>query len=85
MALPMTGDEEVTVWVHEAVLPALRQAIANLEQEEAAGRYYEIRAGEVSSFRPATVTPKRYLSFHAVGAAIDINSLTNPYRGTTCW
>ena len=81
VALPMTGDREVTVWVHEAVLPALRQAIANLEREEAAGNYYEIRAGDVSSFRPATVAPKRYLSFHAVGAAIDINTTTNPYRG----
>ena len=27
------------------------------------------------------MAPKRYLSFHAVGAAIDINSITNPYRG----
>jgi hypothetical protein len=80
-ALPMTGGEEVTVWVHEAVLPALEAAIANLEREEAAGNYYLIRAGDVSSFRPATVAPKRYLSFHAVGAAIDINTSTNPYRG----
>jgi hypothetical protein len=81
VALPTTGDREVTVWVHEAVLPALRQAIANLEREEAMGNYYEIRAGDVSSFRPATVTPKRYLSFHAMGAAIDINTTANPYRG----
>ncbi len=81
VALPMTGEEEVTVWVHDAVLPALERAIANLEREEAAGHYYEIRAGDVSSFRPATVLPKRYLSFHAVGAAIDINTTTNPYSG----
>ncbi|MFH1331036.1 MAG: M15 family metallopeptidase, partial [Actinomycetota bacterium] len=81
VALPMTGDREVTVWVHEAVLPALQRVIANLEREEAAGNYYEIRSGEVSSFRPATVTPKRYLSFHAMGAAIDVNTTTNPYRG----
>lgn len=81
VALPMTGGREVTVWVHEAVLPALEAAIANLEREEAAGNYYEIRAGDVSSFRPATVTPKRYLSFHAMGAAIDINTSTNPYSG----
>ncbi|MCU0280415.1 MAG: FG-GAP-like repeat-containing protein [Acidimicrobiia bacterium] len=81
VALPMTGDREVTVWVHDAVVPALQQVIANLEREEAAGNYYEIRSGEVHSFRPATVAPKRYLSFHAVGAAIDINSIANPYRG----
>ena len=78
VALPMT-DREVTVWVHEAVLPALEAAIANLEAEEAAGNYYEIRWGDVSSFRPETVWPKRYLSFHAVGAAIDINASANPY------
>jgi len=81
VALPMTGDREVTVWVHDAVLPALERAIANLESEEAAGNYYEMRAGDVSSFNPSTVSPKRYLSFHAVGAAIDINTSTNPYRG----
>ena len=81
VALPMTGDREVTVWVHEAVLPALEGAIANLEAAEAAGSYYEIRWGDVSSFRPETVWPKRNLSFHAVGAAIDINASTNPYDG----
>jgi hypothetical protein len=80
VALPMTGDREVTVWVHEAVLPALEAAIASLEAQEAAGNYYEIRRGDVSSFRPETVWPKRYLSFHAMGAAIDINASTNPYR-----
>jgi len=79
VALPMTGGREVTVWVHEAVVPALEAAIANLEAEEAAGNYYEIRWGDVSSWRPETVWPKRYLSFHAVGAAIDINASTNPY------
>lgn len=79
VALPMTGDREVTVWVHEAVLPALEAVIANLATEEAGGNYYEIRRGDVSSFRPETVWPKRYLSFHAVGAAIDINASTNPY------
>jgi hypothetical protein len=81
VTLPMTGDREVTVWVHAAVVPALEKAIANLEREEAAGNYYEMRAGDVSSFNPSTVSPKRYLSFHAVGAAIDINTSTNPYRG----
>src|SRR4030042_228521 len=74
------AGREVTVWVHEAVLPALEAAIANLEAEEAAGNFYEIRWGDVSSFRPETVWPKRYLSFHAVGAAIDITASANPYR-----
>jgi hypothetical protein len=80
VALPMTGGAVVTVWVHTAVRPALDAAIANLEREQAADNYYEIRSGDVSSFHPATVPPGRYLSFHAVGAAIDINTSTNPYR-----
>ncbi|MBN2114147.1 MAG: hypothetical protein JW785_08480, partial [Acidimicrobiia bacterium] len=63
VALPMTGEDEVTVWVHRAALPALERAIANLEREEAAGNYYLIRRGDVSSFNPSTVRPKRYLSF----------------------
>ncbi|MCJ7725630.1 MAG: M15 family metallopeptidase, partial [Acidimicrobiia bacterium] len=78
--MPMTGDQTVTVWIHSAVRPAFDAAIANLAQEQEFGNYYEIRSGDVSSFRPATVPPKRYLSFHAVGAAIDINTSANPYR-----
>ena len=78
--MPMTGDQTVTVWIHSAARPAFDAAVANLEREQAYGNYYEIRAGDVSSFRPSTVPPKRYLSFHAVGVAIDINTSTNPYR-----
>jgi hypothetical protein len=70
----------VPVWVHERVLPALDQVIDNLEAEAANGRVYQIRSWDTWSFNPVTVPPGRRLSFHAVGAAIDINSTTNPYR-----
>jgi|GEM_PF-1140594 len=73
-----TGD--VGVWVHSRVAPALAAVIRNLEREAAAGRTYAIRSWDTWSYRAATIPPGRYLSFHAVGAAIDINATTNPYR-----
>ena len=79
MQLPMM-DRPYTVWVHERVAPALQQVIDNLDREAAAGNHYTIRAGDTWSYNPITIPPGRSFSFHAVGAAIDINSLTNPYR-----
>ncbi len=70
----------IPVWVHERVAPAVQRVIDNLEAEAAAGRVYTIRSWDTWSFNPVTVPPGRRLSFHAVGAAIDINSTTNPYR-----
>ena len=77
--LPM-ADRPFTLYVHERVVPALEQVIANLEREAAAGRHYTIRAGFTSSYNPITIPGRRHLSYHTVGAAIDINSDTNPYR-----
>jgi hypothetical protein len=68
------------VFVHDRVAPALQPVIEALERERAAGRSYPLDPSSVFSFRPATVPPKRYLSFHAIGAAIDINADSNPYR-----
>jgi hypothetical protein len=70
----------IPVWVHERVAPALQQVIDNLAAEAAAGRVYQIRSWDTWSFNPVTVPPGRRFSFHAVGAAIDINSTSNPYR-----
>ena len=70
----------VGVWVHARVAPALRQVIGNLEREAAAGRTYVIRSWDTGSYRAATIPPYRYLSFHAIGAAIDVNSASNPHR-----
>jgi hypothetical protein len=77
--MPM-ADRPFSLYVHRRVVPALEQVIANLAREAAAGRRYTIRAAYSSSYNPITIPPGRYLSFHAVGAAIDINSDTNPYR-----
>ena len=74
------ADRPFTLYVHERVVPALEQVIANLEREAAAGHRYTIRAGYTSSYNPITIPGTRRFSFHTVGAAIDINSNTNPYR-----
>jgi hypothetical protein len=80
MPMPAPGLPPFTVYVHRRVLPALQEAIDNLEAEQARGNYYIIHRYETFSYNPATIPPDRYLSFHAVGAAIDINTLSNPYR-----
>lgn len=72
-------DRDKPILVHERVLPAYEQVIANLEAEAAKGNIYPIRADHTFSYNPATIPPHSYLSFHAVGASIDINSTTNPY------
>ena len=71
---------DVGVWVHYRVAPALRAVIRNLEREAAAGRTYIIRSWDTGSYRAATIPPHRYLSFHAIGAAIDVNAWSNPHR-----
>jgi hypothetical protein len=77
--LPTVGeDTDNKVWVHERVAPALQRVIDNLLEHQLMGFSYRIEV--TSSFRPSTVPPHRYLSFHAVGAAIDINPTANPYR-----
>ncbi len=73
-----TGD--VGVWVHTRVAPALRAVIRNLAREAAAGRTYTIRSWDTGSYRAATIPPYRYMSFHAIGAAIDVNAASNPQR-----
>jgi hypothetical protein len=79
MELPTVGDDtDNRVWVHERVAPALNRVINDLREHQVMGFSYRIEV--TSSFRPSTVPPHRYLSFHAVGAAIDINPAANPYR-----
>lgn len=74
------ADRPFTLYVHQRVVPALDRVIANLQREAAAGRTYTIRAAYTSSYNPITIPGTRRFSFHAVGAAIDINSNSNPYR-----
>ncbi len=74
---PTTSGPTKTFWVHERVMPALQPVLDDLA---AAGTTYTVRTGETFSWARFTIPPTRAFSFHAVGAAIDINSLTNPYR-----
>ncbi len=76
--VPMSDGERLLV--HEHLLPALRQVRANLEAEAAKGRYYPIRRSETYAFAPRTISGSHRFSYHAFGAAIDINSRANPYR-----
>jgi len=75
----VTGSPK-TFWVHERVLPALQLALQNLQTAAAAGNTYTVRTGDSYSWARYTIPPTRAFSFHAVGAALDINSTTNPYR-----
>ena len=80
MELPNGDDDPVTVFVHERAVDALQAVIDNLVREQRRGHVYPLDPSATSSFNPRTIPPKRYVSFHAVGIAIDVNSLTNPYR-----
>ncbi len=80
MNLPMM-DRPKDLLVHEIVAPALQQVIDNLNAAAAQGKHYTIRADHTFSYNPRTIGGRRSLSFHAIGAAIDVNSTTNPYRG----
>lgn len=73
--VPFTNG--VTVAVHQRALPAFQLAAANLL---ASGGYYPTRSGEIFGFFSRTVSGSRSISYHATGAAVDINSRTNPER-----
>ena len=65
----------LTISVHYRALPAFQQAAANLA---ASGGFYSTRWGETFGFTARTVAGSQSVSYHAFGAAIDINSRTNP-------
>ena len=77
---PSTSGSPKTFWVHQRVYPALQDLLGNLADEAAEGHTYTIRTGDSFSWARYTIPPTRVFSFHAVGAAVDINSTTNPYR-----
>jgi hypothetical protein len=68
-----------TLYVHQRVLPPFQQVLDNLAAEAANGNTYAITSNTWSWSR-YTIPPTRKLSFHTVGAAIDVNSPANPYR-----
>jgi D-alanyl-D-alanine carboxypeptidase/S-layer homology domain len=71
--VPFSGG--LSVSVHNRALPAFQQAANNLA---ASGSFYSTRAGQTFAFTARTVSGSRSISYHAFGAAIDVNSGTNP-------
>jgi hypothetical protein len=71
--VPFSGG--LSVSVHNRALPAFAQAASNLS---ASGSFYSTRARETFAFTARTVSGSRSISYHAFGAAIDVNSGTNP-------
>jgi hypothetical protein len=65
--------------VHEFLLPAFQQVTANLQAEQAKGRYYSIKKAETYAFAPRTISGSYRFSYHAFGSAVDINARSNPY------
>jgi hypothetical protein len=74
------GSDDVKVFVHERVKPAIDRVIENLTREfNENGNVYAITQ-YTWSWNRSTIPPHRRMSFHAIGASIDVNSNTNPYR-----
>jgi len=76
--VPMSDG--VRVQVHSRLLPVLADVAENLAREQAAGRSYRIRRADTWGFNARTSVASQALSYHGLGAAIDINASTNPYR-----
>jgi len=77
VTLPNSGGK--VFYVHRRVAPALERVAANLRREARRGNTYTIRSDSYS-YAPYTIPPRTHMSFHAIGAAIDINARANPYR-----
>jgi hypothetical protein len=72
----MSGGRQIRV--HGRALPAFQQVTANLAAAAAEGKWYSISVARGQSSR--TVFGKLSMSYHAFGAAVDINPAANPYR-----
>lgn len=71
--VPFSGG--LSLSVHNRALLAFQQVANNLA---ATGSFYATRAGETFGFTARTVSGSQSISYHAFGAAVDINSGTNP-------
>lgn len=79
--LPYMSPGSKWLLIHERVLPAFEQVVDNLVAEYTVnGNRYTVYDNYTWSWSSYTIPPKRHFSFHAVGAAIDVNSNRNPYR-----
>mgnify|MGYP001226915090 FL=1 len=76
--VPMS--DEVRIQVHSRLMPVLADVADNLAREQASGRTYAARRSDTWGFNARTTVASEALSYHGLGAAIDINAATNPYR-----
>lgn len=76
--VPMSGGYRVLI--HGRMIPALNQVTANLAAEQAKGNYYAIKPSQTYGFSARTIAGSYRVSLHGHGAALDINTLANPYR-----
>lgn len=76
--VPMSDGARVRV--HRLLLPALREVESNLADAAAQGLSYRVWARYTSGYSARTSVAHDGISWHGLGAAIDINSVWNPYR-----
>jgi hypothetical protein len=71
--IPMSSSE---ISVHSRALPAFNRVTANLSSPPAS---YQAKSGETFGYAARTVSGRLGISYHAFGAAVDINSRSNPH------
>ena len=76
--VPMSGGARVQV--HRLLLPVLEDVEDKLVAAATEGLEYRVRSGDTYGFNARTSVSHSGISFHGLGAAIDINSASNPYR-----
>lgn len=76
--VPMSGGARVQV--HRLLLPVLEDVESNLARAAAEGFAYRVRPSETFGFNARTSVSHDGISWHGLGAAVDVNSATNPYR-----
>src|SRR5690606_35283322 len=76
--VPMSDG--VRVRVHRKLLPVLAEVRANLAEAATRGLTYRVRSSDTWGFNARTSVAHSAISYHGLGAAIDINATTNPYR-----
>jgi hypothetical protein len=74
--VPQSGGTRIQV--HEMMLPSLLKVTAGLNAHAKEGRVYEISSAW--AFTPRTIAGRYHVSRHAMGLAVDINPVQNPYR-----
>ncbi|HJR92823.1 MAG TPA: M15 family metallopeptidase [Acidimicrobiia bacterium] len=75
--VPMSDNARVQV--HRGLIPSLTRVEANLAAAAARGLDYQVRAAYTSAYNARTSVAHDGISYHGLGAAVDINSISNPY------